>query len=105
MQTTPMDLDGAFVVTARREFGIRPRRDHHDGVEGLSPRQFQRLVDQTFPELTLPAVAVMGAEARRLSVNTHGVSPCEQDPGPLPSYKVKSRIKSRRQKKAKRRRG
>lgn len=105
MQPIPLDLDGAYVVN-RREFSTR----------WPSPARYARDVAAAFPDLKRNGTEDMGVEAKRWTINTHGISPVEaerigrklpvefrEDPGPLPSYKVKSRIKSKRQKKGRRR--
>lgn len=87
MQTIPMDLDGAFVVN-------RPR------TPVPTPARYAKDVAAAFPELGECGLAdVHGAVVTGLRVMAS-----RKDPGPLPSYKVKSRIKSRRQKKGRRRR-
>ena len=102
MQAIPMDLDGAYVVN-RREFSTR----------WPSPARYARDVAAAFPELGPCAAADLDQPVRRISVHSHGLLTRAEvldvvhrrDPGPLPSHKVRSRIKSRRQKKSKRRRG
>lgn len=63
----PMDLDGAFTIN---KLPLAQR---------LTPARYARDVAAAFPELGRNGTEDMGAEARRWSVNTHGISPVEAE--------------------------